>query len=104
MGGLVITLICIEAANATNKPNQEIKIMSKLLKENIVVGQSLTVLDWIPKGSDNSWVGDELKVVAVQLPFVKVKDRGIFGTITLDTRRVNFMLLNDKFVNETSSK
>ena len=72
---------------------------------DIEVGDNIIVLEWEERISgltgkpykDQSYVGNELKVLAVELPFVKVQTR--FLITTLDTRKATLMKLSDNFVN-----
>lgn len=62
-------------------------------------GQTITVLRW-KKREDRSYVGSEMSVMAVQLPFVKVQHKDLFGesrVSTLDTREIEFAELSEEF-------
>lgn len=103
--------------------------MNKLLSPGeISVGDWITVLNWkwdlqgndsIDEGFgrtlttvrvDNSWKGSPLKVVAVDLPFIAVKDASSEydwnrpNAIKLDTRQVDLMSLNDEMVRTLAIK
>lgn len=72
----------------------------KIIKpENITVGANLTVNKWISH-SDNSWVGDALEVVAIDLPFIVVKEVGglLDENFSLDVRRVQLQTLSVEYI------
>ena len=78
--------------------------MAILQNEDLKIGQTITVLKWLPY-QDFSYVGDELKVVAIQLPLVKVERNGnSTRLLTLDTRKVELMELNEAFINPKASE
>lgn len=62
--------------------------------EDIKKGMTITVLEW--DTSDNSWKGDRLDVVDVQLPYVMVLDSKWSHSkeVSLDTRKVTLMQLS----------
>lgn len=71
-------------------------------------GMKVTILEWTNSG-DRSWVGDELHVLAVQPPFVKVRiHKDCFGLrdgdpLTLNTNEVVLMELNEEFTNPSTT-
>jgi uncharacterized protein involved in tellurium resistance len=68
--------------------------------EQIKVGQWLTVLNWKPD-DDHSYKGDILHVKAIDLPYVAVVEC-LAGKkswiVVLDTRRVDFMELDQNYI------
>jgi len=83
-------------------------------------GMCVTILEWEPiirepdgiftmtqtVCKDNSWKGALLDVMAVQLPYIVVNERGnTYGqNITLDTRRVKLMELSSEFIEAKTKK
>jgi len=71
------------------------------------VGQTLTVVRWkVPLADgirfDQSFIGDELELVAIDYPFVKVRlsSVGLEGYIkTLSMDKVELKILDKNFVN-----
>ncbi|MGI9570579.1 MAG: hypothetical protein ACR2PH_12810 [Desulfobulbia bacterium] len=69
------------------------------MKTEITAGQTVTVLKW-KKREDYSYIGDQMKVLAVDFPFVKVMHpMACLGKITLDTRQVEIKVFTDDFAN-----
>lgn len=96
--------------------------MSALSPGEITQGQIITVLEWAPrevpsyglsfgspvmlKTQDQSWVGEPLRVVGVQLPFVRVKElQGVLcnSVVTLDTRKCTLMELTKEMYEQPDS-
>ena len=81
----------------------------------IEVGMNVTITEWEPRTintvlggqrivKDRSYIGEEMKVIAVALPFVKVlkKDKYNGGKVTEETLNLNelkLMELPDSFIN-----
>lgn len=62
-------------------------------------GQTITVLRW-KKREDRTYIGSEMKVMAVQLPFVKVQHDSWVqsgNVVTLDTREIDVAELSEEF-------
>ena len=82
------------------------------------IGDIITVLEWnevtrtsgygfgenIYKTRDRSYVGDELKVIAIDLPFVKVVRKGSDYDIVLNLNELSVKKLSDEFVNAEANK
>jgi len=79
----------------------------KKIQTSLKVGQTVTVVRWKNPLSDGvtfdkSWIGDELELMAIDYPFVKVKlsSVGLKGDIkTLSMDQVELKILNKNFVN-----
>ena len=59
---------------------------------DIKIGDIITVVD----GQDRSYVGEELEVIAIQMPFIKTLRRG--DVITLNTNELSVMKLDKEFI------
>lgn len=62
----------------------------------IKVGDFITVLGW--NSQDRSFVGEPLKVLAIQLPFVAVLDLRSDYRISLNTREAKLVSISKEFV------
>ena len=69
----------------------------------IQVGQWFTVADWVGQ-TDRSWVGDVLKVQAIDWPFIVAQEfkygTKILAPFKLDLPRVEVRPISDEYVRE----
>ena len=91
------------------KRRQFKRLMNKrtTVVHKIKIGQTVTVLGWNTSYKNNSYVGDELEVVAIDYPFIKVRmDLVGLGLCieTLDLRVCDFKVLNKNFINVKEEK
>jgi len=74
--------------------------------DDLKVGNVVTVLNWLSH-KDNSYKGDLLKIIAINIPFISVKEILHHDSwkqgLVLDTRCVELSLLSDDFVKKTIS-
>lgn len=82
--------------NKTPIANNPTKILTI---DELKVDQYITIHSW--NNGDHSWVGEVLKVKAVQLPFIAViehQNHNDGGFISLDTRLLTLMELSPEYV------
>jgi len=72
-------------------------------------GMMVTVLNWSDQHNhsiwgaesivkDKSYIGDQLEIIGISLPFIRVKRGKSNENITLDTRDLTLMELSEDFI------
>jgi hypothetical protein len=67
--------------------------------ENLEIGMWVTIESGKNGNPDRSYMGDALKIMAINHPYIVVKTLNkLFHALSLDTRTVNLLLLSKDYV------
>jgi len=70
--------------------------MAKVIEvDDLEVGMFVTVLEW--HDDDQSYVGEVLKVMAIDAPFVAANRAGETECVDLDTRKLRLAQVSDEY-------